>query len=195
LRKIEREEVMKGVLAWLFGPSFAFAPGGLPADLTGSGGSVLSQAIWGQVLANGEMIKFLHHAIEWENMIYFLYPYFWSHPGRWELKKYLDHPDAMHRAFLKAGSARVVLTIRPGFERAFVSFLETGKFDGVPEDHPYMKIAEEVQSYARANYPGIPPANAAEADVIERGKRIGTWYEHTPTSAMDIAFDETLPGA
>jgi hypothetical protein len=124
-----------------------------------------------------------------------LYPYFWSHPGRWELKKYLDHPDAMHRAFLKAGSARVVLTIRPGFERAFVSFLETGKFDGVPEDHPYMKIAEEVQSYARINYPGIPPANAEEADVIERGKRIGTWYEHTPTSAMDIAFDETLPGA
>ena len=35
LRKIEREEVMKGVLRWLFGPSFTFVPPGLPGDLYG----------------------------------------------------------------------------------------------------------------------------------------------------------------
>src|SRR5262249_2188354 len=35
LRKVEREEVMKHVLRWLFGPSFTFVPPGLPTDLYG----------------------------------------------------------------------------------------------------------------------------------------------------------------
>ena len=41
-------------------------------------------------------------------------------------KKYMQHPDIMHKTFLKAGAARVVLTIRPGFEKDFVSFVENG---------------------------------------------------------------------
>src|SRR5206468_1518598 len=105
---------------------------------------VVSKAVWSKVLAQGEIIKFLHHAIEWENMLYILYPYFWSYTTHWEFKKYLDHPDFIHRAFLRAGSARVVLTIRPGFETDFVSFLETGKFDPLPSSHPYMTIAQEM---------------------------------------------------
>lgn len=162
LRKIEREEVMKHVLRWLFGPAFTFVPPGLPADLYGPNQAVIDDATWGKVLAQGEVIKFLHQAIEWENMLFFLYPYFWSHTSRWELKKYLDHPDFMHRSFLKSGSPRVVLTIRPGFEKDFVSFLETGTFDGLDATHPYMTIAQEMQSFAETNYPGIRAANPIE---------------------------------
>ena len=284
LRKVEREEVMKGVLRWLFGPTFTFVPA-IPPNLYGSNQSVINDAIWGAVLAQGEIIKFLHHAIEWENMLYFLYPYFWSHTSRWEFKKYLDHPDFMHRAFLKSGSARVVLTIRPGFERDFVSFLETGAFDGLPAGHPYLTIAEEMEAFAKTNYPGIRPANPEEgarpllsplqkkawhemeeiialleeykaangdypttaqglaalaglgtvpaadpwghpydykspgvvtdfelaslgldgvvggedesADITSwaEASLIGRWYDYTPTSALDIAFNETLPTA
>jgi hypothetical protein len=76
-----------------------------------------------------------------------------------ELKKYLNHPDLMHRAFLKSGSARVVLTIRPGFEANLIS-LETGK---VGSDHPYLTIAEEMQAYAKTHYHGIRPANPEES--------------------------------
>jgi hypothetical protein len=285
LRKLEREEVMKNVLRWLFGPSFVFVPTGLPPDPYGTEGSVVSNAVWGNVLAQGEVIKFLHQAIEWENMLYFLYPYFWSHTSRWEFKKYLDHPDFMHRTFLKSGSARVVLTIRPGFERDFVSFLETGTLDGLPPTHPYMTIAEEMQSFANTNYPGIRAANPVEqarplisplqkrawramegiihlleqyktasgtypttaqglavlsglgtvppkdpwgnawqyhspgiwsdfelvclgadgthggegedADIVSwaEASLVGRWYDYTPTSALDISFDETLPTA
>jgi hypothetical protein len=195
LRKFEREEVMKGVLRWLFGPDFEFVPSGLPSDLYAQDETVASQKKWKEVLAHGELIKFLHHAIEWENVLYFLYPYFWSHISRWELKKYLDHPDSMHRVFLKAGSARVVLTIRPGFERDFVSLLETGSFGALPNTHPYMTIIEEMENFAKTNYPGIPPANPEEAALKEEGVLIGTWYEYTPTSALDIAFGETLPSA
>lgn len=285
LRKIEREEVMKHVLRWLFGPSFNFVPPGLPPELYGPSGSVVSETVWSKVLAQGEVIKFLHQAIEWENMLYFLYPYFWSHTARWEFKKYLDHPDFMHRTFLKSGSARVVLTIRPGFERDFVSFLETGSFDGLPSTHPYMTIAEEMQAYASTNYPGIRAANPIEdarplltplqrkawgqmegiikllekyraangaypttaqglaalsglgtvppqdpwgnawqyrspglwsdfelvclgadaahggqgedADIVSwaNASLVGRWYEYTPTSALDVSFNDTLPTA
>jgi hypothetical protein len=275
---------MKGVLRWLFGPTFTFVPA-IPPNLYGSNQSVINDATWGAVLAQGEIIKFLHHAIEWENMLYFLYPYFWSHTSRWEFKKYLDHPDFMHRAFLKSGSARVVLTIRPGFERDFVSFLETGTFNGLPPGHPYLTIAEEMEAFAKTNYPGIRPANPEEgarpllsplqkkawhemegiialleqyktangaypttaqglgalaglgtvpaadpwghpyqytspgtvtdfelaslgadggvggedesADITSwaEASLIGRWYDYTPTSALDIAFNETLPTA
>jgi Type II secretion system (T2SS), protein G len=187
LRKIEREEVMKGVIRWLFGPSFEFAPPGVPESLFGSD-FVIPKGPWGpawvalasafmaELLAKGEIIKFLHHAIEWENMLYFLYPYFWSHHSRWEFKKYLNYPDLMHRVFLKSGSARVVLTIRPGFEKAFVSFLETGKFD--QQDVEYLSIAKEMEFYAKTNYPGLRPANPVEgARPLLYPKQQKAWEE------------------
>lgn len=195
LRKREREEIMRGVLVWLFGPDFAFSPKGLPATLTGEEGAVLNAAVWARVSDHGKVIQFLHHAIEWENMVYVLYPYFWSHPARWDLKKDLDHPDLQHRAFLKAGAARVVLTIRPGFEKAFLSFMETGGFDALPPDHPYMTMAEELAAFAKTNYPGIPAANPEGAESAEQGQTIGTWFEYTPTSAMDIGVGDALPEA
>ena len=101
----------------------------------------------------------------------------------------------MHRSFLKSGSARVVLTIRKDFERDFVSLLEGGSFDSLPKDHPYITIIEEMENFAKTNYPGIPPANPEEANTNEQGKLVGTWYEYTPTSAIDIAFNETMPSA
>jgi len=138
LRKKEREEVMKGVLETLGFP---------PEDLR----------------ENPEIIKFLHHAIEWENVLYFLYPYFWSDPQKeggnyWEFKKYLDHPDPMHRVFLKAGYARVVLTVRTGFENRFLAFVNKVEFDELPPA-PYLEIGKEYEAYAKTSYPGIPPAN------------------------------------
>ena len=285
LRQVEREEIMKHVLRWLFGPGFTFVPPGLPQNLYGPDQDVIDNATWGKVLSQGEVIKFLHQAIEWENMVFFLYPYFWSHTARWELKKYLDHPDFLHRTFLKSGSARVVMTIRPGFERDFVSFVETGGFDSLDPSHPYMTIAAETEAFAHTNYPGIPAANAVEnarpllspvqqkawkemqgiialleeyreantaypttaqglgelaglgtvpaadpwgnayhyrspgaytdfelwshgangqpggeaedADITSWAEvsLIGRWYEYTPTSALDISFNETLPTA
>jgi hypothetical protein len=285
LRQVEREEVMKHVLRWLFGPGFTFVPPGLPQNLYGPDQDVIDDATWGKVLSQGEVIKFLHQAIEWENMVFFLYPYFWSHTARWELKKYLDHPDFLHRSFLKSGSARVVMTIRPGFERDFVSFVETGGFEGLDSQHPYMTIAAETEAFAHTNYPGLPAGNPVEnarpllspgqqkawremqgviplleqfrtangaypttaqglaavgglgsvpaadpwgnayrykspgaytdfelwsagadgqtggdgddADITSWAEvsLIGRWYEYTPTSALDISFNETLPTA
>jgi hypothetical protein len=182
LRKMEREEVMKGVIRWLFGPTFRFVPQGVPLQkipqteafslaLYGSDEQVADDTIWLKMSAFGEFIKFLHNAIEWENMLYFLYPYFWTHPREWNNRKYIRHPDATHQQFLKAGSARVVLTIRPEFEASFLSLMEIGDYrpDALIQfmqqknlQHPYVSIATEIQNYAKTNYPGIPSANPAK---------------------------------
>jgi hypothetical protein len=247
LRRMEREEIMKGVLRWLFGPDFELVPADVqeffePVDRAArprfaraasarsvlddttapapdwettdeppSGGGrptppaedgpppfdvlVPTEENWRRVMQFGELIKFLHHAVEWENVLYFTYPYFWDSPANWDFKRFLRHPDPLHREFLRAGSARVVLTVRPGYEVDFARFVETG---AMGDDHPYLTIAEEIQSYAQTHYPGIPPANPEdpendeEVDQRERGELIGRWYEYTPTSALDIAIGTAL---
>jgi hypothetical protein len=169
LRRMEQEEIMKGVLRWLLGPQFDLVPFDL-ASLFGSDTNDpdaqevldptrLTDSEWLAVMEHGEFIKYIHNAIEWENVLYFTYPYFWDDTALWHFKKFLFHPDPTHRTFLRAGAARVVLTIRPGFESTFTSLVESGAFEGLPGAHPYVTIAEEIQNFANTNYPGFPPAN------------------------------------
>jgi Type II secretion system (T2SS), protein G len=169
LRRMEQEEIMKGVLHWLLGPDFYLVPFDIAnlfgPDTNDPGVQVvldpnrLSELEWLEVMEHGEFIKYLHNAIEWENVLYFTYPYFWDDNKLWEFKKFLHHPDSTHRTFLRAGAARVVLTIRPGFEASFTSLIESGSFGALPGPHPYVAIAQEIQDYANTNYPGFPPAN------------------------------------
>lgn len=44
------------------------------------------------------------------------------------------------------------------------------------------------------NPDGTPNENAFITNWAE-SSLIGSWYEYTPTSALDIAFNEKLPGA
>ncbi|NTX25774.1 type II secretion system protein GspG [Burkholderia pyrrocinia] len=171
LRGMEQEEIMKGVLRWLLGPTFYLSPPDI-ASLFGSDSSdpqqtdvldpnKLSQQEWMNILNHGEFIKFIHNAIEWENVLYFTYPYFWDDAKLWDFKKFLYHPDPTHRKFLRSGAARVVLTIRPGFEDAFAQVIG-GNFSNAPQGSPYVTIAQEIQDFAKTNYPGFPPANPEE---------------------------------
>lgn len=202
LRKMEREEVMKTTLKWIFGPAFDLMPGEM-ARLYGAddGGiamiepSRLTPGQWAQVMGIGEFIKYVQQAIEWENVLYFVYPYFWDNPRNHRVKRFLNHPDSIHRAFLRGGAARVVLTVRPGFEESFTRLFETGALDEeLAADHPYLTIAQEIRAYAAATYPGIPPSNTdPEAlDELERGVRIGEWNEYTPISALDMTVNTPL---
>ncbi len=168
LRRMEQEEIMKGVLRWLLGPQFYLVPFNI-SSLFGSDTNDpavqdvldpnrLTDAEWLEVMEHGEFIKYIHNAIEWENVLYFTYPYFWDDNTLWDFKKFLYHPDPTHRTFLRSGAARVVLTIRPGFEPSFSSLVESGAFNALGS-HPYVTIAQEIQDFANTNYPGFPPAN------------------------------------
>lgn len=169
LRRMEQEEIMKGVLRWLLGPQFYLVPFNIGALFGPDSNDPevsnvldpnrLSDTEWMNVMEHGEFIKYIHNAIEWENVLYFTYPYFWDDNQLWDFKKFLFHPDPTHRTFLRSGAARVVLTIRPGFESSFTQLVETGAFNTLPGPHPYVTIAQEIQDFANTNYPGFPPAN------------------------------------
>ncbi len=202
LRKMEREEVMKTTLKWIFGPAFDLMPGEVARRHVQDDGGVarlepsrLTAAQWAHVMGRGEFLKFLQQAIEWENVLFFVYPYFWDHPRNHKLKRFLNHPDSLHRAFLRGGAARVVLTVRPGFEESFTRLFETGTLDDELErDHPYLTIAQEMRAYAETHYPGLPGPDATteEAEAAERGVHIGRWFEYTPISATDISINTPL---
>ncbi|MCU1419675.1 MAG: hypothetical protein JWR57_844 [Mycetocola sp.] len=168
LRRLEREELLRLIVQWLVGPSHPVVTTamvqsaivlieknesrGLPTFDT------VSDAQWNQALGFGEFVKFVQESVEWENLIYFYYPYFWGSNDSASDKMLFEHVDPEHERFLRAGYARVVLTIRPDFERAFTNFVETGSV--IPDFvSTYVPISAEIANFAKTNYSGIPPAN------------------------------------
>jgi hypothetical protein len=174
LRRLEREELIRQTLHWLFGVDFDPTPpevgkvveklvsmeeNQLPDDWPGADMfRRLTKGEWATAAGFGDFVKYIHHAVEWENLLYFLYPYFWGSDDVAREKMLFEHPDPNHRDFLRAGYARVVVPIRPGFEESFTQLLDTGVFAGTGSS-PYLTIAEEVAAFARTNYAGVPPAN------------------------------------
>jgi hypothetical protein len=180
---------MKGVLRWLLGPSFDFMPDAVKAlfffnpatdilhGAASDSGDGLAPTVanWSPMFMYEEMVKFINEAIEWENVLYFLYSYFWDVPPSWDYIRQLRHPDSTRQAFLRAGSARVVLTVRKGWEEAWVNFVEAGGFGKtLLPNHPYISIAKEIQDYDQKNYPGIPPANPAGGPLPDSGESVAT---------------------
>lgn len=173
LRREENDEIMKCVLRWLLGPNFEFMPQGVIDLFTAAGGDLKygvnftgndlgpSALNWNLVYQDEDRINFINQAIDWDNVTYFLYSYFWDVPPSWDFIRQIQHPDSTRQAFLRAGSARVVLTVRPGWEVAWTYFVEFGSTI-VPSPlpaHPYLTIAQQIAEYDNTNYPGIPSAN------------------------------------
>jgi hypothetical protein len=180
LRREESDEIMKGVLRWLLGTGFDFMPPEVVAvfaeqkdaqgnplndllfgvSFTGNDIGISSDS-WSTMFQYQEMVKFINEAIEWENVLYFLYSYFWDVPKSWSFIRNIRHSDSTRQAFLRSGSARVVLPVRKGYEQAWTSFVDVGDLNQLqpPGSTPYMTIAQEIQNYDDTNYPGIPPAN------------------------------------
>ncbi len=198
LRRLERDELMRGVLTWLIGPEFETAPqevGGIiklamdrdadsldKADDQPQPDRTLTAGQWGTVSGFGDLVKFIHHAVEWENLLYFLYPYFWGSDDLAREKLLFEHADPGHRDFLRAGYARVVVPIRPGFEERFTHLLDTGSPTG---ESPYLTIAQEVAAFAHTNYAGIPPANPEKhARPLLYPQQRTTW------DTMQVVIDE-----
>lgn len=106
------------------------------------------------------MAKFLEQAFEWSIKDYTFYPYYWADRKQWQEMYLTESIDPLFRSFLQAGLARVIVTVKPGFEEAVQYFLVTGKvwFGGetpVIGDPLYMSIAQEMQEptgIAQGNY-------------------------------------------
>lgn len=117
-------------------------------------------------------VKFLEQAFEWDLMSYYFYPFYWANKEKWaELYNPEEMNDPIFRAFLQSGMARVILTVRPGFEEAVNWFIATGQvWNGgqVPtiDDPLFVSIIKELRQ--------------TEGEVEE------TWESRVPTSLTII---------
>lgn len=210
LRREENDEIMKCVLRWLLGTNFEFVPqsvvdlfkaakGDLKHGVNFTGNDIGPNSLdWSILYQFEDMVKFINEAIEWESVVYFLYSYFWDVPPSWDFVRQIQHPDPTRQAFLRSGSARVVLTVRQGFEVAWTNFAERGDLNlpsTIPTNYPYLKIAQEIQDYNNTNYPGIPAANpnGTGGPVDQNTPQMGTTCSvdlqpgATPTTPVTIA--------
>ncbi len=132
-------------------------------------------------------IKFMEQAFEWEIMNYHLYPYYWGERKSWAELYQFDDNDPIFRAFMQSGMARVIVTVRPGFEEAVRHFMATGQiWNGgevpVIDDPLFLSLVDEMRS-PKATKEGEP------------------WREKIPTSltilqadSIGLRVEKALPG-
>ena len=132
----------------------------------------------------GRYIRFFEQAFEWEQMMYHLYSYFWSRKNQWMNKVTREDRDAEFADFLKAGAARVVVPVRPGFEQAITHFMETGEIweggDLPAINSPlYVPLLDEIKAGDQARSAEVP---------------YGTpWKLRLPTTLVLLRGDNSLP--
>jgi len=99
----------------------------------------------------GRLVQFLEQAFDWQHLSYLFYPYFWARMPMWlQLMNRDDPADPLFTEFLQAGSARVLLAVKPGYENAVLHFLATrepwlGGASPVIGDPLYLPLYEEVR--------------------------------------------------
>ncbi|WP_417558509.1 carboxypeptidase-like regulatory domain-containing protein [Mesoflavibacter zeaxanthinifaciens] len=114
-------------------------------------------------------VKFMEQAFEWNIMSYNFYPYYWADRDNWEnMHLYNDTHDHIFKAFMQSGMARVIVTVRPGFEEAVRYYMQTGQiWNGgevpVIEDELYLSIVDELRA--------------------PEGEKVGkAWWSRVPTA-------------
>jgi hypothetical protein len=112
-------------------------------------------------IASSPVIQFFEQAFEWENIVYICYPYFWGGQSRWISNATSASADPVFDQLLNAGSARLVVPARPGFEHAvnyflYTSCVWTGQNPPGPNDPGYLSVADEIQSIQVGATDGTP---------------------------------------
>ncbi|WP_165440015.1 hypothetical protein [Micromonospora kangleipakensis] len=174
-REVERTELKKHVLTLLSGQSPAASPDPWAGDEKGP---------WLDVSKPPrDEVMFLEQAFEWENLRYVFYPYFWANADRWPDLADITGADALFAAFLRAGSARVVVPTRPGYEDQVNFYVHTlipwgGLGAPAPDAPGYLSIADEVQALSGPARGGVPVGSS--------------WEVRLPTESVCLA-DAGLP--
>ena len=179
-RNAERisEELKRQVIEQLIGKQFAGMNAVIRDEDSGMPSTDLDKA-----LDAGPYIQFLEQVFEWDKMTYVLYPYYWAAASLWKELEVIDGPDPDYARFLRAGSARVVLSARPGYENGVNHWLWFGQPWGggsapAPGEEGYISIADEIRTLTQAPDDGIP---------------MDSWEVLLPTTLVWLDPDPSLP--
>ncbi|MDH6221474.1 hypothetical protein [Streptomyces pseudovenezuelae] len=101
--------------------------------------------------AKGKLVQFLEQAFEWQHLSYLFYPYYWAEQPDWlELMDRQDDADPAFTAFLRAGMARVLVAVTPGYRQAVCYYLAnrapwSGGRTPVIGDDLFVSLHEEMR--------------------------------------------------
>lgn len=129
------------------------------------------------------MVAFFERAFEWENMMFTYYPYFWGRSARWGELILIQDISPQFEEFLKAGAARVVIPVRPGFEAALAHYQETGQ----------VWMGEEIPDMFSSLYVSIIQEIKARNFTPEEEICVAEWDVNLPTTLVMLKEDATLP--
>ena len=170
-RQTERRELKKLCIEFISGQRFESFDA-----LRTNTGSGYPEFSFAEAANEGRYIQFFEQAFEWEQISYYFYPYFWARKREWVNILKRDESDPLFMNFLQAGAARVLVPVRPGYEKAILHYLNTGGeiWNGedvpAPNDPLYVSIIDEIK----------------EADgSFEGGEEEGEpWLSKVPTSLV-----------
>ena len=130
-------------------------------------------------------MRFWNEAFDWDNMIHELLPYVWSRRLSWWRQLLIEDTDPEHAAFLRAGAAKVFLTVTPGYERAVLHFLETGEvWSGGPQ--PVLASTKHAAMLDEVERRRVLPV-AQETPIGD------PWQVTLPTTLVRLRPDNTMP--
>lgn len=125
----------------------------------------------------GEFVRFFEQAFEWKFMNFVFYPYFWGRKCTWENKMNEEADNMLFQRFLRAGFARVSVSVRRGFEGHVDYFLATRKIWGNTGIPPiigpafvpiYQEIKEDKENFNADRMGTIDVANLSR-DITLNG--------------------------
>jgi hypothetical protein len=144
-----KQELKRQVIEMLTGKPFL----GKNAISWGNAGTGTTQptTLLSKAASVAPEVQFLEQALEWETLSYICYPYYWADSSRWPDLAVIEGNDSDFADFLRAGSARVVLAARPGFEDQVNFYVVFGVLWGggpmpAPGDPDYLSIADEIKA-------------------------------------------------
>jgi hypothetical protein len=184
--QIIRQELKKHMMAMLFQSpnTSSTTPFGWPRLITEDAQSREPSILAEEAVARAPFIQFLEQAFEWEKLTYVCYPYFWADRAtQWPTLAALENADPLLGEFLRAGSARTVVSVRPGFEAQVQMFLEFGIIWGgnappAPGEDEYLSVADEIKSIQMG---------PDDAEALE------WWDKRLPTSLLYLEGAAALP--
>lgn len=135
--------------------------------------------------------KFIEQAFEWDIMSYNFYPYYWGNRNDWAQLYQYDNNDPLFRSFMQSGMARVIVTVRPGFEEAVSYYMQTGQiWNGgevpVIEDKLFLSIVDELRQPVGLKEGKAWPTRIPTALTILQADSIGLKVEKA------LPYDEDL---
>lgn len=147
-REVARAELKRAVVQ-LLAPETVL--GGTALRLDSAGDLQIDPAVAQQ---RAPQVLFFEEAFEWPTLSYVLYPYYWGSAGRWKRAATTESGNPEYDRFIAAGSARVVVAVRPGFESQVQFFLDYGAIWGgldvpAPGESGYLSVADEIVDMQR----------------------------------------------